>query len=83
MIIQYKMFDMVGIFDVCQVKILYNRKEGRKEATCIILYHCIAMFYWIQVYYTIDKCQVKILYTKNILYHIVSLYPIVLFSNLV
>ena len=37
-IIQYRMFDMVGIFDCCQVKILYK---------LLIKWYCIVLLYHI------------------------------------
>ena len=42
MIIQYRMFDMVGIFDCCQVKILYTLPD-QVVLYCIIVSYCIML----------------------------------------
>ena len=54
MIIQYRMFDMVGILDSYQVKILYGKKEGRNGQ--LVLYCIIVLQRFIEYKY-IDNMQ--------------------------
>ena len=54
MIIQYRMFDMVGIFDYCQAKMLYMLPD-RVVLYCIVLY-CIIVSYCIMLHYIVLHC---------------------------
>ena len=48
MIIQYRMFDMVGIFDCCQVKILYTLPD-QVVLYCIVVSYCIIGYKYIDI----------------------------------